>query len=879
MEKLRRFIVSFTFKDALLRSFILALLCTAAVAAISGAPFLSTVDADTANQLLATTAQVMGGVLTIVFTISALAVTVVADRYSSQLLARVLSDRLTVTSFLVLLSITMVSIVAIGMETPMYQAGFLGMVLFSCFGAGLLIHFLFQTLLIINPGTLAQQLSKECITALKSQDTDEFFRLVSSLGDIALKAIHRGEEEIATEYLKALHTSHLSWLAASPRPVHLKDQAQVLFGFGLRSPVVNQYERVFKELLSRHDDNLTSLIESLSEEGIRTLMQSNGEVLALKGLISQHQELLALAIDHRNSSRFRFVHAYRDWIWGKSATEDYETVYRHECLDAFVAACREIMKHDDAELWDHTLHFFRGGYDSISSLYGNLRQDIDDLYYLLSRQETLDNWRWLLSWERWILALLAPWPTHRRLSLFKIELAGITDSLPDDHQAHQIIQRIDEDAFKLNVTAALVQAFFRIAIDALGMEKASYLETLWRHGSSTAYLDLVPAELGFVVSLVALYSQYPAQLYSGRADEALVQKCAFLYFASGLQKAAEREWMPSLPPFTARDTYRYGEWSLLFSDEIRSRYQQLILLEWWPTRILEQHDAILAETAKWEGLFDGTAESSLAEAREWLVDPDRINRWKGRADSLIRFLPIAVSRRVRFFNETRQAYESASKVREMVTTVEAEDNNARLEQICCQLRYEKKALTLLGEPHDSQSAIGFLTTELARREVTHVVQTIAEDPRVHRESIEILTLEDLQQAVRMVRQSGHQPQVFLVSENSIRAAWNHDNGFRQALYREGSRGTLTLDATLSLQLLTTNQVNGYVFVIDKAFGHWSQPQPVTPLIEPDQQDGFHIVVGVEEEVQFEIVNPDAIFVMEIQDHVVDSVRSAEDLPE
>src|SRR4051794_32829389 len=91
------------FLRVLFRAFSSAILATIATYIILQKPLMEGIQADQANLFLATMAQVLGGLIAIIFTVSALAVSIISDRYTSQLTSRFINDPITWTTFVALL--------------------------------------------------------------------------------------------------------------------------------------------------------------------------------------------------------------------------------------------------------------------------------------------------------------------------------------------------------------------------------------------------------------------------------------------------------------------------------------------------------------------------------------------------------------------------------------------------------------------------------------------------------------------------------------------------------------------------------------------------------------------------------------------------------
>lgn len=86
---------------ALLTSLFVAIVGTGIVAIFSATDLSTSLDGNMANSFLATVAQITAAIVAIVFTISTLTISVVSDRYSSQLMSKFIYDPITITTFFI----------------------------------------------------------------------------------------------------------------------------------------------------------------------------------------------------------------------------------------------------------------------------------------------------------------------------------------------------------------------------------------------------------------------------------------------------------------------------------------------------------------------------------------------------------------------------------------------------------------------------------------------------------------------------------------------------------------------------------------------------------------------------------------------------------
>lgn len=849
---------------ALLLSLGIALVITFLVGRISPERLTETIDADFANLFLATIAQVFGGVLAIVFSVSALVITMIADRYTPQLVSKFAADRLTIITFLALLTCTLVALVSIGVSLPMYKWGFLGMVFFVSFGLGLLAQYLHHALRLITPSTMSHLLSTDGLEALKKQDDDRLFKVLSSIGDVVLKAIERGEEDIAGDYLRALHRIHIGWIANDSKPLQdTYDQSLVSLGIERRSPVLNQYKRIFKVLMDKNNEILARLTENLVAESVASLIERENESLTLKGLLKQHRELAELAIENHNSSRFGFVHSYRDLIW---YTGRLKRDYLALCLNAFVEICGEIMVRDDVELWDHTLHFFSSGYQSIDDLYTSLENDhLAKLVYPLAHHDSSQNWQWLLTWRTWVLNTLKPRLTPHKRSLLMLSLEGISNSLNSEHPAQVQIRQINQHLTRIDVTIYLIDAFFRIGIKALALEKHQYIKSLWQPDDSLPRIECVPPDLGFAILQTIFYARNSRYIYFEPEEMSVAFRYCFLNFAYALHRSAQHEWSPIIPNYSGAALSRYGEFSEAAVKDLRDLYRLSTDFQHDIQPIIEQYDFIANNHAGWDDVFDGNAAGAFQEARDWLLDEERQQNWSNTASELIEVLPVGVRQRLQCFTQIRRAHRATSRVAQLAEVIPSSKNSAAPEHLDFRVHCDKIHLTVLRDfqPHsDGAFQAAALGGNLATREEAFIIQTILENGNAHVIDVERLTFAALVAGVTQVRNCGFEPTALITSLEQIHDAFDNDQDFRTHVRPIDNQRQIVIDESTRLLILELLQGVNHALILAPASGHWSVTEPVRPSITVCPNDPLRLHLNAEETIQYQLVHAEGVAILE-----------------
>lgn len=844
---------------ALLLSLGIALVITVLVGWIAPERLTETIDADFANLFLATIAQVFGGALAIVFSVSALVVTMIADRYTHQLVSKFATDPLTIITFVALLACTLVALVFIGVSLPMYKWGFLGMIFFVSLGLGLLAQYLFHALHLVKPSTMSLLLSKDGLDALRKQEDEAFFRVISSIGDVVLKAVERGEENVAEDYLRSLHRIHLEWIENDRKPVQgTYDQSLVTLGDQRRSPVINQLKRIFTVLMVKNDENLTRLVEDLSVDGISILAKRGTEELTVRGLLKQRQELAKLAIENRNSSRYGFLHSYQNLIWYVSRVgEDYLRSY----LEEFVGFCNEIMVQDDVGLWDHMLRDFLGGYRSINNLYLSIQHELSSPLPLLSRRNFVDIRGWLLAWGRWIQNTLKPRLTPHKWKLLRVSLDAISNSLGSGHSAQRPLRQLNDHLIRINITTHLIDAFFQIGVKALALGKNQYIKTLWQPHD----LDCVPPDLGFGVYQIISHVRSERFGFSEPEYHSAVLRYCFLYFAYTLHRATRKEWSPMIPSEIREAILsRYGEFSETIVDDLRDVYRLLTNFQHDIQPILEQYDFIANNHADWDDVFDDNAARAFQDARDWLLDEERQQNWSNATSELIEILPVGIRQRLQCFTRIRRTHRATSRVAQLAEVIPSSKNNAAPEQLDSSVHCDKIHLTVLRDfqPHsDGAFQAAALGGNLATQEEAFIIQTILENGDAHVIDVERLTFSALVAGVTQVRNCGFEPTALITSLEQIHDAFDNDQDFRTHVRPIDNQRQIVIDESTRLLILELLHGVKHALILAPASGHWSVTEPVRPSITVCPNDPLRLHLSAEETVQYQLAHEEGVAIL------------------
>ncbi len=436
------------------------------VQTIGGIPLNTPLSTNLAGTLLATMAQVLAGILAIVFSVSVLAVTIASDRYTPRLFSDFRNSPVAWLTFLALLSCLIVAVTSIGVQTiPMFQWGFLFMTWFFIFCLLTLPYYFLHTLQLLDPRDLAERVKSKALQALKKQDKQKVLESITLLGDIAIKAFERKEDEITKKYLDTLQELQLALIVPDSTPYPLteeKDISLAQFGFGIRSPILNQYSRIFKMAIVRNNEEFTRYVTLLLSVTIITLIEQGGSTEILKGIFQQYQEFIETAIENKDFSRFSLILSLRDAISPHSYTKVFNEEYLPICLGALIKTNEIIIVHQDFELWKKELRYFSSITLSAMkemrhSLPGNFVRLLSEL---LRAGIPIDK----NQQARWMMGSIDTWITHANKNIFELVMSEIEQFIPpSEQQLHEQAQRVKEEFQKLYATTAIYDVFLKSA--------------------------------------------------------------------------------------------------------------------------------------------------------------------------------------------------------------------------------------------------------------------------------------------------------------------------------------------------------------------------------------------------------------------------------
>jgi hypothetical protein len=825
---------------------------------------------DLANSFLATVAQVLAGMLAIVFSVSVLAIEITSDRYSPCLFSYFIGNPATWLTLVSHLVCILLSVIAIGVqEIPMFQLGFLAMVWLFVLCLMTLPYYFEQTLHLLDPRNLARQIGDDGLHALKKQDKQKASEAITSLGDVAVKAFGRGEDNITKRYLDALE--EMQRALVGPDTILLLEEVQdvapaTMFGFGIPSPVVDQYLRIFKAAVEKNSQDLSLSVANCLGEAVISITQMNqdGSMEILRGVLHQYQEFVEIAIKNRDISRFGLVRSLRELIFNQTRVKTVNGEGLSVCLATLEWINRMIVNYEDSELWKKQLDYF--GVLSIEQVCTSLPSDL----MMLLREL---HWAGIaVTREKEQLWYSMAWPMVTRITstnkrVFELGMSEIEQLMPSSErqfqeQAQSILDRIQV----LWATTGIYDVFFRTCVYAFYRGKLGYVKELWRHvnppdaSASWGNANLIHLNIGFLTHQT-FYNTFIGWSIDGyHGAEMYVLQYYLLCLAHTLQQP-NRDWHPIVPPFTRVLLNLGDEYSAALGQELSTVYAFLVNLPHYADKALKQYEAVVSMSGEWDDVLDGRGLDALEQARKWLENTERRQEWKEKAESIIKNLPLDNSRIEAYKKAAMEYYQSESYIDQLATT------GGNGEKAPTELRRswrspEKRDFTLigLGKPQEVGRKIGFgAVDQIVRAEVAHIVKIILEQEATDSIGLKQLAFNEMAKAVKKIDEAGHKATVLLAPSQQISSACQNDPDFRTRMTHEGNDRYMMLNDSTRLRILELD--SNYALVLDSNAGIWSTVEPLKIEVAECARDPLAVQITAQEVVDYQVLNPGAVEIL------------------
>ncbi len=831
-------------------------------------PLYTPLNPDLAGSFLATMAQVLAGILAIVFSVSVLAVDIASDRYTPRLFAYFTGSWATLLSFFSILALTILAVIAIGVQAiPMSQWRYLLMTGLFVFCLLTLPFYFHQTLKLLDPRNLAEQIRNEGQRGLKKQAQQQVLDAVTSLGDIAVKAFERGEDEITKKYLSTLCeleqeliTSGTALLSSNAG----KDVMSALLGFGVRSPIFDQYYRVFKAAIAKRNEEVTLYIVGLLSDGIATLTEQSNSTEFLKGRLQQYQDFAKMAIEDRDISRFSLIHSLREAIFPRSYTNTFTEDYLPILKGAIVQVNKIIIDSRDFELWKRQLGYF-SSVVSIDNIYSSLTSN---LHELLLRDELLQARRAL--WEQMELPLRTRiTPTNKRA--FELGLSQIGQLIPaSDQKLREKFLEIRQLFYELGAITGIYDAFFTICVYAFYRKQLEYIKELWRHvnpkdaSAHWANTNLIHFDIGFLTYQMYYHVLLPWEIEDYHGSEVYVFRYYLLCLAYTLLHT-HSDWYPATPflfkPLLDRDE----EYSEIMREELHTAYAFLMNLPYYADKALTQYDTVASEKEEWEDVFDGKISDALEKARDWLTDTQHRQEWTSKAEGIVRDLPLD-NRRVEAYRKSAlEYYKEESQIKHLAIQAEIGDKQNAVD-LTGRWHYQnpdKQHFTLIGldEPERIGARVGFgAMRDLVRLEISHIAKILLTQKEQEVINLEGLDFDSVLKTVKRIKQAGYSVTVLIAPSQEISYASQKDHRFRvNVRYENQKERYLQIDTDTKLKIIELP--GDYAFIFGKKAGSWATIKPTMIEVKERDKDPLSVEISATEMAIYQMLNPQAVEIL------------------
>jgi hypothetical protein len=866
--------------------------------------------ADLARSFLGTMAQVLAGILAIVFSVSVLAVEIASDRYTPRLFSYFKDDPVTWRALASLLACTLLSVVPIGIQAiPMYQWGFLAMSWLFVFCLLTMVDYFRQTLWLLDPRNLARRIRDEGLQALKKQDEQKVLDAITQLGDVAIKAFKRGEDEITKKYLDNLQEIQKDLISPDLISILIpssedKDIISAYFRYEIRSPVVEQYYRVFKIAAEDRNKEITLYIAGLLYEIVVILIEQDGNKEILKGILQQYREFIKIAVENTNVSRFSLVRYLRQVILPSPYAKVFSEEYHFLCLGALIRVNETIIDHQDFELWNEELDYF-SSIASVENVYDSLNRDLGELLRELRHVGVLISGEQLERWNAMV------WPIRTRITstnkrVFELGMSEIEhlilaseqqfqeqaqrfkESLPrlwmttgmydasfmayvyaflilaseQQLQFQEQVQRLKELLQRLWITTRVYDAFFETCVRAFYREQFGYIKELWRHVNPTdanahwANTNLIRLDIEFLTHQMVKYVSIPWSIEGYHGVEVYVLGYCLLCLAYVVHQA-KSDWHPTVPHFTRAMLSRGDEYSVAMGQELSAVHTFLVNLPHYAGKVLAQYDTVASMSKEWDDVFDGQASDALEKARNWLADEKRRQGWKEKAESIIKNLPLDESRVEEHKKAALEHYQSQSRVNQLAIT-ENSGEKAPTEPICYSQHCDKQPFTLIGQGR--VRTVGFLVVhQVVSKEIDYIVNTILEHDETKLTEVKQLTFDVVAKAVEGIREGGYEAMVLLAPSQQIGSAWHDDSQFRTHMLHEGDERYLKVGESTKLRILELD--GDHAFVLDRKAGNWKTVEPLKIEVTECDKNPLKVHITAQEVVDYQVLNPKAVEIL------------------
>ena len=846
---------------------VISLLIATATWWITGFPHLNAlIDADIANGFLGTVAQILAGILAIVFSISVLAIDISADKYTSQIFSFFSKDKITWTTFGVVLLCILISTIAMGIQTmPMRQWGFLATSSAFTFCLLITLDYFRWVLWLLDPKNLAHLIRDEGIQAVQKDtedNQDKLLNAVTSLGDVAIKALSREENAVVQVYIDALQAIQKAAIEAG-KPLLSSEIGKITWsasGYGIASPVVEQYYRVFKIAIDKNAEEIIWQISSLIYEIIYLLLQREDNEYGLSKILEQYQIFFKFALERKEFCRFGLARNLRRFVFPNTCSHNFVDKYLPHCLSTLYQINQEIIAQQDFDLWRELVDHFSSAISIksnnsrlINLLSNKLRIGLMELGYQKPQEWVIELTKLLWQTREWL--------TPNSKYLLELWLTRIEQTMPNEKQELKSqIQEIREIINELWVSQKIDNKFFKNCVNALHNNQVNFVKKLWDTELFYKNIEFLNHQTVQVLSSIDFNN-----------TEAYILRYYLLCLAYTLQQT---DWDTTNPRFGIRYLPQDTEFMIEFYKCSKSNYYFFMNLSDYADKALEQYEATLAIAHRWDDVFEGETIKALKIAKELLESEENrakwqktADKWKAIADNIVEEMPLD-DRRVQICKDKARTYHRSESLIAQLVTITDQVSQKQVETIkshcrlqLCAAREEFTSLAYKPEEAVGDDAKADVVHQILRQEMHYVLTNLLENSGLHPLETEYLSYDQVTETVKTMRKAEYKPEVLIIPMQHFKSSSDNDVFFKlNIIYKEG-QSYLSIDEKTSLKIIHFGR--DYAFILDKKAGNWVTISPLEVTITEHPKDPLKVQITAQETVAYQVVNPEAAAIYDL----------------
>ena len=627
------------------------------------------------------------------------------------------------------------------------------MVLLFLLSFAILPYYIQSTLQLLDPRTLAELISSEGINAFRKNEKQKVIERIEALGDLAIKALDRSEEEFVINFLNSLQDLQDNLISGDWSVLNRDSSDNVLFLFdnGISSPIVDQYNRIFRRAVAKKQESISIRIAHLTSLSVDTCLNREGSKKQLIGILRQFRELFREAVDKKDESRFIMVLQMHNFLFTRILSSFFLADYLPHCLSLLRDMNKIILDCADFDLWKKVLDHF-SAITSVNQLSVQLQ------HIFLNR---LNNIGVRVSQEELNL-----------LEIIQTRLTSGNQQLLEFYLERRRVAEVEEDLNKLWLTTCIFDVFFEICVYACYHKKYQYIHELWRHTNppdASAYwcnTNLIQFHPGFLLYQSVSELTLPWDIESYHGASAYISKY-FLYSLAYALSKFHCDWHPALPIANWQELQTNSQYSRVIGIALRDLYIYLINLPTHVDVVLSHFDTAMDDKQEWEGIFDGNASVALELARNWLTEEDRQQEWKTTAESILINLPLFQDYVQVYQQNAIEEYHSQSILNELaiISTGTSRKRGQKLTGRNIIKRIDKTEFTLINiaKPEELVNRVGYEAIgQIVNAETNFVIQKWLSRKGKTYITVKNLTYKVIAEATKEIHKTGHEATVIIV---------------------------------------------------------------------------------------------------------------------